>query len=91
MTEKEKAEEVVNQWSDTKKLFWIVNEWKKCAKFNGLEEVKCKNKINQKETEKGRKRCDYTEYVNSRLQSGAEILNPSDCQGLGIGLPLDDW
>lgn len=57
MTEKEKAgySEAANQWSDTQKLVWIVNEWKKCAKFNGLEEVKCKNKINQKETEKERK------------------------------------
>lgn len=40
--------------------------------------MKCKNKINQKETEKGRKHCAYTEYINSSLQSGAEKLNPAD-------------
>jgi len=40
--------------------------------------VKCENIINQKEREKGRNHCAYTEYINSGLQSGAEKWNPAD-------------
>ena len=40
--------------------------------------MKCKNKINQKEAEKGRKHCACTEYVSSIIQSGAQKLNPAD-------------
>lgn len=39
--------------------------------------LKYKNKINKKETEKGRKHCAYTKCINSSLQSGAEKLNPA--------------